>query len=140
MSDNSKEEVIKYIKDLAEDATIIVCKKKEDIPVIFNTTGERLKTKKNWLIYLRNGLGLVATVWIAALELAPEWTPTLPHVVDFSYDRASSMIAQIDFSFPYHPPKDIHWIQFQGVDQSGNLNSDTTYQFPASGIDPRLLG
>lgn len=140
MEEDLRSEVVKYIKNLSEDATIIVCKKSDDIPAIFKLTGEKITAGKNLLIYLRNKLGWVVAVWMVALTIAPEWTPTLPDIVNFAVDRGPELMAQLDFSFPYDPPSGIHWVQFRGVDSTGQPNPDSTITIPATGFDPRLLG
>jgi hypothetical protein len=135
----TKEELAKYINNLDEDAKVIVCKKSEDIPKIFKTTGEKIKTGKHLFLFLRNLGGAVVAVWVAALALAPEWTPTMPEVVKITADKAPELIAQIDFSFPYDEDPKHPYYRIDGVLPSGQMDSLSAYDVPSTGIHPDLL-
>ena len=131
-------ELMEYIKDLKEDATITICKSSSDIPVVLRLHAERVLTRDKILIFLRNTLGLAVSVWIAGRELAPELIPTAPQAVDYSWAAGKDLLKKVDFSFPHSEGTNKQFFVFDATLPSGQQMADVKYVVPFSGIAPSL--
>ena len=134
----TKDELSEVLSDLDENVTIIVCDKDSQIPVAFKSTGERVTKSGKVYYFLRNPLGLIVTVWIALLALAPEWTPTFPVVLDAVTDEISEVLALMEWGDPVKSNVD-GFLRIDGMLPSGELDVLSSYNVPLSSFEPDFL-
>ena len=129
----NRAELLKYIKNLTEDVTITICATKDAIPIVLRFHAERVATADKIFIFLRNTLGLVVSVWVIGRELAPEWVPTAPQAIEYTWDAGKQFVQNLDFSFPHSENVNKPFIVFNSWLPSGEAMHGVKYVIPPTG-------
>jgi hypothetical protein len=132
-----RKELLKFLDNVSEDVIITIAEKSSDIPKEFLYNAERITLKKRIIYFLRDPKKIIYSVfvlWITALTLAPEWTPTLPKVVSVVYEEACNYYQDIDFSFPYPTDDKIEMVAFHDMTPKGERLVGSTYSVPITGF------
>ncbi len=133
------DELLKYLGQLAPNATITITTDINDVPVVFRYQAERLTLKDRIILFLRNPKKIITTVfviWGMGLQFAPEWTPTFPKALTYAYDIGQTLFNSMDLSFPYHyDDTPLQQFVFSDMNANGEYLSGSTYSVPVTAFD-----
>jgi len=133
----TRQELLKYIPDLPDGASITICKSQDDIPITIRLTSETIQTedKKFSIVFLRNAVRGITAVWVFASALLPDWIPAAPKL----WIASANLLASINFSFPYFQNAEKPPAVFQNTLPTGQHLNGVTYVVPPTGFAPDLL-